>query len=128
MAKEKILVVDDEKDILELLKYNLEKSGFNVICIKSGGHALDFIDEIPKTSIVILDIMLPGMNGLEILKILKKDEKTKNIPVIMLTAKGEEADIIEGLKLGADDYITKPFSLERIKEIVNRCNFKMVGA
>jgi len=124
MAKEKILLVDDEKDIVELVKYNLEKAGYSVISSKSGGDALDLIDSNHLFNLIILDIMLPGVGGLEILKILKKEEDTKNVPVIMLTAKGEESDIVSGLKLGADDYITKPFSpkilVQRVKTILRR--------
>ncbi|MDD5687101.1 MAG: response regulator transcription factor [Elusimicrobia bacterium] len=119
MSKEKILVVDDEKDILELVKYNLEKAGYSVMSAKSGGEALDIIDIKPSLKLIILDIMLPGLNGLEILKRIKKDKEVQSIPVIMLTAKGEESDIIEGLRLGADDYITKPFSIKVLIERIN---------
>jgi len=129
MIKEKILIVDDEKEIIELIKYNLEKANFNVISAKSGGEALDLIDSKPSINLIILDVMLPGIDGLEILKKIKKSEKTKNIPVIMLTAKGEESDIVAGLKLGADDYITKPFSvkvlIERVKTILRRKNSEL---
>ncbi|HAM38022.1 MAG TPA: DNA-binding response regulator [Elusimicrobia bacterium] len=127
--KEKILIVDDEKEIIELIKYNLEKANFNVISAKTGGEALDLIDSKPSINLIILDVMLPGIDGLEILKKIKKSEKTKNIPVIMLTAKGEESDIVAGLKLGADDYITKPFSvkvlIERVKTILRRKNSEL---
>ncbi|OGS39745.1 MAG: hypothetical protein A2551_07755 [Elusimicrobia bacterium RIFOXYD2_FULL_34_30] len=129
MIKEKILIVDDEKEIIELIKYNLEKANFNVISAKTGGEALDLIDSKPSINLIILDVMLPGIDGLEILKKIKKSEKTKNIPVIMLTAKGEESDIVAGLKLGADDYITKPFSvkvlIERVKTILRRKNSEL---
>jgi len=124
MPKEKVLIIDDEKDIVELIKYNLEKSGFSVMSAKSGGEALDIIDTKPSLKLIILDIMLPGLNGLEILKRIKKDKGIQGIPVIMLTAKGEESDIVAGLRLGADDYITKPFSVkvlvERVKAILRR--------
>jgi two-component system alkaline phosphatase synthesis response regulator PhoP len=109
MAKEQILVVDDEEDILELLRYNLHKEGYQVICSANGEDAVARAKaDVPN--VIVLDLMLPGMDGLEVCKILKNNSKTANIPIIMLTAKGEEADIVTGLELGADDYITKPFS------------------
>ncbi len=109
MPKEKILVVEDEEDILELVRYNLAREGYEVICAESGEDALRKARTAP-VDLMVLDLMLPGMNGIEVLKALKKNEKTRNFPVIILTAKGEEADIVAGLELGADDYITKPFS------------------
>lgn len=114
----KILVVDDEKDILKLLGHNLGKAGFNVICASDGPEGLDCArKDLPD--LIILDIMLPNMEGTEVLKSLKKDSLTENIPVIMLTAKGEELDRVVGLELGADDYIIKPFS---VKELLLRVN------
>ncbi|KAF0119198.1 MAG: response regulator with CheY-like receiver domain and winged-helix DNA-binding domain [bacterium] len=111
MTKKKILVVDDERDILELLKYNLEKEGYQVFKVTTGEEAIEVVKrELPD--LIILDLMLPAMDGLEVCKILKQDMRTGSIPIIMLTAKGEESDIIVGLKLGADDYITKPFSIK----------------
>lgn len=119
----KILVVDDEKDILELLKYNLEKEGYKVTCLTNGGKALELIKK-DKPNLVILDLLLPGLNGLEVCRLIKKDETTADIPIIMLTAKDTESDIIIGLELGADDYITKPFSpkilLSRLKAVLRR--------
>jgi DNA-binding response OmpR family regulator len=116
MSREKILVVDDEKDIVELLKFNLEKEGFRVIPSYKGEDALRLVKgEMPN--LIILDLMLPGIDGLEVCRILKRDLSTLSIPIIMLTAKGEESDIVVGLELGADDYITKPF---RIKEMIAR--------
>lgn len=109
MAKEKILVVDDEEDILELVKFNLSREGYQVSCALSGEEALTaFRSEVPD--LVVLDLMLPGIDGLEVAKRIKGDAKTKDAAIVMLTAKGEEADIVTGLELGADDYVTKPFS------------------
>jgi two-component system phosphate regulon response regulator PhoB len=109
MAKEKILVVDDEEDILELVRYNLSREGYRVTGTLTGEDALrkarsDTFD------LIVLDLMLPGMDGLAFTKIVKNDSRLRSIPIIMLTAKGEESDIVAGLELGADDYITKPFS------------------
>ena len=124
MANEKILIVDDEKDIVRIIQYHLKQENFRVIKAHSGGEALDVIDSTGGIGLIILDIMLPGINGLEICRKLKSSEKTKNIPVIMLTVKSEEADIIKGLRTGADDYITKPFSpkilVERVKTVLKR--------
>ena len=111
--KEKILVVDDEIDILTLLEYNLGKTGFKVISAKDGPEGIESAKR-EKPNLIILDIMLPSMEGTDVCKSLKKDETTSHIPVIMLTAKGEEVDRIVGLELGADDYITKPFSPESL--------------
>ena len=123
MAGEKILIVDDEEDILELVGYNLAREGYKIIKALSGEKALRSSRlEIPD--LIILDLMLPGIDGLEVLKKLKKDSKTATIPTVLLTAKGEEADIVTGLELGADDYITKPFSprilLARIRAVLRR--------
>ncbi|MCC7202331.1 MAG: response regulator [Nitrospirae bacterium] len=118
-----ILIVDDENDILTLLKYNLENSGFRVISAQDGPEALN-IAKKERPDLIILDIMLPSMEGTEVCKILKGDETTKHIPVIMLTAKGEEVDRIVGFELGADDYIIKPFSprelVLRVKAVLKR--------
>lgn len=119
----KIIIVEDEPDILEILKYNLEREKFNVLTSIDGLLGLKLIqDELP--SLVILDLMLPGIDGLEICQRLKEQTKTASIPIIMLTAKGEESDIILGLGLGADDYITKPFSprevVARVKAALRR--------
>ncbi|MEW6456492.1 MAG: response regulator [Acidobacteriota bacterium] len=120
---EKILVVDDERDILEILKYNLEKENYQVITETDGNSALRVAKE-KKPNLIILDIMLPGINGIELCKILKNDEKTKDIPIIMLTVKSEEIDKVLALEIGADDYVTKPFSvrelLARIKAVLRR--------
>ena len=109
MAKERILVVDDEEDILELVTYNLAREGYKVTGALSGEDALRKVRS-EAFDLIVLDLMLPGMDGLEVAKSLKSDQKTGNIPIVMLTANGEEADIVTGLELGADDYITKPFS------------------
>ncbi|MDD3363856.1 MAG: response regulator transcription factor [Syntrophomonas sp.] len=118
MAVSKILVVDDETYIVELVKFNLEKEGFQVIVAYDGLKALDIVkSECPD--LIILDIMLPNMDGLEVCQVLKQDANYSFIPIIMLTARGEEIDTVLGLELGADDYIKKPFSprelLARVK-------------
>jgi two-component system alkaline phosphatase synthesis response regulator PhoP len=123
MAKEKILVVDDEEDILELLRFNLSREGCQVFCASSGEEALRLVrSEIPD--LVVLDLMLPGIDGLEVTRRLKSDPNTKHLPIVMLTAKGEEADIVTGLELGADDYVTKPFSprilVARVRAVLRR--------
>jgi len=123
MAKEKILVVDDEEDILELIRHNLSKEGYEITCAQSGEEALKFSAR-SYYDLMILDLMLPGVDGLEVAKRLKNNPDARHIPIIMLTAKGEEADVVAGLEIGADDYITKPFSprvlLARIKAVLRR--------
>ena len=123
MPKEKILVVDDEEDILELVKYNLERAGFQITCAQSGEKAIEATRQEPP-NLIVLDLMLPGIDGLEVARRLKQRQKTAGIPIVMLTAKGEEADIVTGLELGADDYMTKPFSplvlIARIKAVLRR--------
>ncbi|MFZ7125847.1 MAG: response regulator transcription factor [Desulfobacterales bacterium] len=109
MGKERILVVDDEEDILELLRHHLVRDGYEVVCADSGEKALQRA-KTDSVDLIVLDLMLPGMDGLEVTRRLKKDARTAHIPIVMLTAKGEEADVVAGLELGADDYITKPFS------------------
>lgn len=116
MAKELVYVVEDEQHIQQLIKYNLETSGFKVSVFNDGESALENY-ELDKPDMFILDIMLPGIDGLEICKKLRNNNKTKNAPIIMLTAKGEEFDRVLGLELGADDYITKPFS---VRELIAR--------
>jgi two-component system phosphate regulon response regulator PhoB len=119
----RVLVVDDEKDIRELLTYNLSRNGYHVTEAATGEDALREARLHPP-DLVVLDLMLPGVDGLEVCKRLKNDKKTAQVPVLMLTAKGEEADVVVGLELGADDYITKPFSprvlLARIKAVLRR--------
>lgn len=129
MAEEKILVVDDEEHIQELIKFNLEKNGYKVICADNGIDAIKLAKEqLPQ--LMLLDLMLPGMDGLDVCKEIRKDSSMSNMPIIMITAKGEEIDKIIGLELGADDYITKPFSVRelvaRIKAILRRTNMQIV--
>jgi two-component system, OmpR family, alkaline phosphatase synthesis response regulator PhoP len=123
MPKEKILVVDDEEDILELVRYNLSKEGYRVSCVTSGEQALKEAKE-GAPDLILLDLMLPGLDGLDVCRRLKGDHVTSVIPIIMLTAKGEDADIVTGLELGAEDYVTKPFSprvlLARLKACLRR--------
>ncbi|MGQ9688711.1 MAG: response regulator [Desulfobaccales bacterium] len=123
MPKEHILVVEDEEDILELLRYNLTKEGFRVTGATSGEEALRAAKTL-LPDLVLLDLMLPGIDGLEICRRLKQDSRTQHLPVVMVTAKGEEADIVTGLELGADDYLTKPFSprvlLARVRAVLRR--------
>lgn len=123
MAKEKILAVDDDPDILRLLQYNLEKEGFAVITTSNAQDALR-LARLQHPQAVILDLMLPEVDGLEVCRQMKRDEALSAIPIIMLTAKGEETDRIVGFELGADDYITKPFSprelVLRLKAILKR--------
>ena len=123
MAKAKIFIVDDEEDILDLVDYVLSKEGYQVKRFSSGEEILKHIKtELPD--LILLDLMLPGVDGLDVCKVLKNTPDTAHVPVIMLTAKGEEADIVTGLELGADDYIAKPFStkilLARVKAVLRR--------
>ncbi len=123
MAAERILVIEDEADIQELIRFNLEKENYKVSCRSTGEDGLKSALASPP-DLVLLDLMLPGMDGLTVCRRLRADEKTKAVPVIMLTAKSAEADIVTGLELGADDYITKPFSprvlLARVRAIRRR--------
>ena len=123
MSKEKILVVDDEEDILELVRYNLAREGYHVSCATSGEAALK-VSASESIDLIILDLMLPGIDGLEVARRLKEHASTRDTPIVMLSAKGEEADIVTGLELGADDYVTKPFSprilIARIKAVIRR--------
>jgi two-component system, OmpR family, alkaline phosphatase synthesis response regulator PhoP len=123
MAKEKILVVEDDEDILELLRYNLAKEGYDLVTAETGEEGLkQAFASLPH--LICLDLMLPGMDGLEVCKRLKQDPRTENVPIVMVTAKGEEADIVAGLELGADDYVTKPFSprvlIARVRSVLRR--------
>jgi two-component system phosphate regulon response regulator PhoB len=125
MAKEHILVVDDEEDILELVTFNLTREGYQVKGATTGEAALK-MTRAEAFDLVVLDLMLPGIDGLEVAKSLKGNPKTRQIPIVMLTAKGEEADIVTGLELGADDYITKPFSprvlTARVRAVIRRAS------
>ena len=119
----KILVVEDDKDISELIQYNLSKEGYEVSTVFDGVHAMEAVGRI-MPDLIILDVMLPSQDGLDVCRQLKADGDLKNIPVIMLTAKSEESDVIVGLQMGADDYIAKPFSvkvlLARVKAVLRR--------
>lgn len=123
MPGQHIVVVEDEEDILELIAYNLRKEGYRVRAVNSGEAGLQAVRE-SLPDLVLLDLMLPGVDGFEVCRALKRDGETSNIPILMLTAKGEEADIVAGLELGADDYITKPFStrvlLARVRAVLRR--------
>lgn len=125
--KEKILIVEDEKDIVKMLDYNLKKEGFRTLSAYDGEDAIDLAHR-ERPDLILLDLMLPGIDGLEVCKSLKKEEKTSAIPIIMLTAKRQEADKIVGLELGADDYVTKPFSpkelIARIRAVLRRAREK----
>ena len=123
MSHEKILVVEDEDDIAELIRYNLVKDGFHVEAVTSGEEALERLQS-GSYDLILLDLMLPGMDGLEVSREVIADEKLRRMPIVMLTAKGEESDIITGLEIGADDYIVKPFSpkvvIARIRSVLRR--------
>lgn len=118
-----IIIVDDEPDIIELVSLHLHKSGYRVRSFENGQSALDYIQQNPP-DLIILDLMLPDYDGLELCKMLKKDDKYSSIPVIMLTARNEEMDKVLGLEIGADDYVTKPFSprelIARVKAVLRR--------
>lgn len=123
MAKGSILAVDDEEDILELIRYNLSRDGYVVVTAESGEQALKEVrSRMPDA--IVLDLMLPGMDGLDLCRTLKSSRETAHIPIIMLTARAEEADVVTGLELGADDYIIKPFSPRvlsaRVKAVLRR--------
>jgi DNA-binding response OmpR family regulator len=123
MPKEKILIVDDEEDILELVKFNLAKEGYETVLATTGEQALD-IAKGTSVDLMILDLMLPGIDGLEVTRIVRSIPELQTIPIVMLTAKGGESDIITGLELGANDYMSKPFSpkelIARIRNIFRR--------
>ncbi len=123
MLKETILIVDDEEDIVELIKYNLKNEGYAVLTAFSGEQAIKTARQ-SRPDLIVLDLMLPGIDGLEVTKHLKSSEKTNHIPIVMLTAKGDESDIVIGLEMDASDYISKPFSpkvlIARIRAILRR--------
>jgi len=125
--KEKILIVDDEKDIVKMLDYNLKKEGFRTLSANDGEDAIDLAHR-EHPDLIILDLTLPGIDGLEVCKALKKESKTAKVPIIMLTAKAQETDKVLGLELGADDYVTKPFSprelIARVKAVLRRIKEK----
>ncbi len=123
MARERILVIEDEPDIAEVLQYNLEKEGFTVEVARRGDTGFEALRREPA-DLVVLDLMLPGVDGLELTRMLKRDAATARLPIVMLTARGDELDRIVGLELGADDYISKPFSprevVLRVKAVLRR--------
>ena len=127
MTNKKVLIVDDEEHIRELIKFNLKKEGYDIEVAVNGTEALNIIREI-KFDLILLDLMLPEIDGLEVCKEIRRNEETSDIPVMMITAKGEEFDKVLGLELGADDYITKPFSIRelmaRVKALLRRSNVK----
>ena len=131
MARTRILVVDDEPDILELVQYNLSKDNYDVMGVESGEEALAQVHATPP-DLIVLDLMLPVVDGLEVCRVLKRDTRTAAIPIVMLTARGEEADMVAGLELGADDYLTKPFSprvlLARIRAVLRRHSTTPIAA
>jgi phosphate regulon transcriptional regulator PhoB len=112
----KILVVDDERDLVELVSYNLEKEGFTVLRAYNGEDALELV-RTKAPDLMILDLMLPGLQGLEVCKTVRRDERSTSLPIIILTAKEDEVDRVVGLEMGADDYVTKPFS---VRELIAR--------
>jgi two-component system phosphate regulon response regulator PhoB len=123
MPKERILVIEDDEDIQELIRYNLAREGYGVEAVVSAEEGLTLASSWDP-HLILLDLMLPGMDGLEACRKLKNNKTTDTIPIIMVTAKGEEADIVAGLELGADDYIVKPFSpkvlVARIRSVLRR--------
>lgn len=123
MIEQLVLIVEDEEDIRELVSYNLQQAGYQVAGVATGEAALAVVDS-RRPDLVLLDLMLPGVDGLTVCKKLKDKPQTASIPIIMLTAKGEESDIVKGLNLGADDYVTKPFSpkvlIARVQAVLRR--------
>lgn len=120
---ELIVIIEDEEDIRELIRYNLDKEGYRVLLATSGEEGLDLVrNSMPD--LVVLDLMLPGIDGLQVCRELKADPRTKSVPVVMVTARGEEPDVVSGLELGAEDYVSKPFSpkvlLARVKTVLRR--------
>ncbi|MCX7727660.1 MAG: response regulator, partial [Chitinispirillaceae bacterium] len=116
MSREKILIVEDDEEIIELLRYNLTKNGYRVVAIPKGDVVIDLLYR-ESFDLIILDIMLPEKDGFTICREIKQRDNLSSIPIIMLTAKGEETDIVTGLELGADDYVVKPFS---VRELIAR--------
>lgn len=123
MDRETILAIEDEPDVLEVMQYNLEQEGFKVLSCEDGDEGLARVREDPP-DLVLLDLMLPGMDGVEVCRRIKSEKETENVPVIMVTAKDSESDVVLGLGVGADDYVTKPFSprelVARVKAVLRR--------
>jgi DNA-binding response OmpR family regulator len=127
MPKETILVIEDDRDIIEIIQYNFEREGYRVLTATNGEKGIDEA-RARRPALIVLDLMLPGVDGIEVCKRLRHQSETRNIPIVILTAKGEESDIILGLGMGADDYVTKPFSpkelLARITAVLRRGDLK----
>ena len=122
MSENPIVIVEDDPDIQELIKYNLEKSGFQTLAISDGLEALTTILTLEtQPKLILLDLMLPGMSGLKVCRELRKQKKFVQVPIIMVTAKGEEDDIVAGLEMGADDYMVKPFSPKELLARIHAC-------
>lgn len=125
-----ILVIEDEQDLQDLLRYNLTREGYTITCAEGAEGGLKIMREY-KPELIVLDLMLPGMDGLELCRMMRQDAALKDIPIIMLTAKGEEADVVTGLELGADDYIAKPFSprvlVARVRAVLRRRQREQAG-
>jgi two-component system alkaline phosphatase synthesis response regulator PhoP len=123
MANEHILIVEDEEDLVELLRFNLVKNGYTVSAALRGDEGLKMARALVP-DLILLDVMLPGLDGIEVARALRKDDRTAGIPIVMLTARAEESDMITGLELGADDYVTKPFSpkvlIARLRAVLRR--------
>jgi DNA-binding response OmpR family regulator len=130
-GKKRILVVDDEQDLLDLITYNLQRNGFDVVSAQNGNDVLDLAAR-ERPDLILLDLMLPGSDGTEVARRLKADPRTAQMPIVMLTAKGEETDVVVGLTLGADDYITKPFSMKillaRLQVVLRRADPPIVAS
>jgi DNA-binding response OmpR family regulator len=130
-GRKRVLVVDDEKDLVDLISYNLTRNGYEVLAAQDGATALEVVER-ENPDLIILDLMLPEVDGTEVARRLKADSRTATIPVIMLTAKGEETDVVVGLTIGADDYITKPFSMKillaRVNTVLRRSEPPPAGA
>ncbi|MBV4426791.1 response regulator transcription factor [Clostridium tyrobutyricum] len=130
MSQDKILIVDDEEHICELIKFNLENNGYKAIISHNGVDAISKVEK-DMPNLILLDLMLPGMDGYDVCKEIKRNPNLFSIPIIMITAKGEEFDKVLGLELGADDYVTKPFSvrelLARVKAVLRRTTVKEIN-
>ena len=131
MAKKIILTIDDEEHILDLLEYNLEKSGYDVLRADTGEKGLAILKNM-QVDLVLLDYMLPGMDGIEVLKTIRAEKRFETLPILMLTAKGEEIDKVLGLEMGADDYLSKPFGirelLARVRALLRRSSLEKIEA
>jgi len=131
MPREKVLIVEDERDILEVMSYNLQREGYAVLTSRDGAKGLAMAGK-ETPDIILLDLMLPGLDGLEVCRRLKGDPQTRNIPIIMVTAKGEESDVVIGLGMGADDYVVKPFGprelVARVKAMLRRKRVPEAGS